>query len=75
LREALRRQRLQACQPFKDLEAGLVAGHGQDLIAPLGEAIDALSFDVALTHAGRAAPGGYRLGVNSAPVTTRPGIT
>jgi len=49
LRDALRRQRLQARQLFKELEAGLVAAHGQDLIAPLGEAIGSLRFDVALT--------------------------
>jgi len=49
LREALRRQRLQARQLFKELEAGLVAAHGHDRVVPLKEAIGALRFDVALT--------------------------
>jgi len=75
LREALRRQRLQARPLFKELEAALVATHGHDLIAPLGEAIGSLRFDVALTLLEALPPAGTSEGVNSAPVTTTPGIT
>jgi len=56
LRDALRRQRLQARQLFKELEAGLVAAHGQEQILPLVEALNALRFDDALDLLAQVAP-------------------
>jgi len=49
LRAALHRHSLDALNLFAALEAALVTAHGQDRVAPLGEAMKALRFKEALT--------------------------
>ena len=60
LYEALRCHGLDALDLYEELEAALVAAHGQDQIAPLGEAIATLRFEVALTLLSALPPADFR---------------